>query len=495
MRNGKLVSLKKAFILVLVLLTVFLAGCGRSKIYAEPKDVTVHSLSIAADPQTGTVQCLQTIDYLNSLDTALNELKLYVYANAFSNPVTTPFGKDTFADTYPDGFSKGCATIQSVRVDDKDVPYTLGGTGRIILTVPLNGLQPNGRAEVEVSYTLTVPQALARFGQSDYGMNLGNCFLVPCIYENGEWNCSPYYNEGDPFYSQVASYHVQLQIPAGYDAAFTGYAVAKEQMGTGIMYMIEAPLVRDFACIVSNQFKVKEGSEGSVKIRSLAYTSDEAKKSLDYAKQALRNYETMFGAYPYAQMTVAETDFFSGGMEYPNFVMIDDTLYQKGNELILEYVIAHELAHQWWYGIVGSNQVKEPWLDEALTEYSTCLYFNRQYGSDMGKTVYRGFVTEPFRKYMEYLIIKGNEGVGRELSSFDDSMAYSAVVYSKGAQMFKALNDDMDENFLKALKLYCSQNAYGIGTPEELIAAFKETTGKDYAGFMEKWLLDGGVTP
>ncbi|MHB1314957.1 MAG: M1 family metallopeptidase [Christensenellales bacterium] len=493
MEKGK-IHLKKTALIIMALL-IFVSGCGAGKSYNEPKEVTEHYLSAAVDAAAGTVQCMQTINYINTAGAVLDELKFYVYANAYGNPVTTPFGKDSFADTYPDGFSRGYATIQSVKVDEKDMPFTLGGTGNIILTIPAVGLQPDERTKLEVTYTLTVPQALSRFGQNDYGMNLCNCFLVPCMFEDGEWDCNPYYDQGDPFYSQVATYHVQLQLPAGYNAAFSGYAVAKEQTDSGTTYMIDAPLVRDFACSVSDQYEEKTESESDVLIRSLAYTKENAKQSLEYAKQALRNYEDMYGEYPYAQVTVAETDFFCGGMEYPNLVLIDNSLYEDGGELILEYVIAHELAHQWWYGLVGSDQVEEPWLDEALTEYSTCLYFSRQYGAEMGDVVYKGFVTEPFTKYLEYMIIRGNEGVGRSLDTFSDSMVYTAVVYTKGALMFKALHEDMGNDFTKALQAYCAENAYGIGTPEKLLKAFGETTGKDYSELMARWLFDGGITP
>lgn len=64
-------------------------------------------------------------------------------------------------------------------------------------------------------------------------------------------------------------------------------------------------------------------------------------------------------------------------------VMIDQSLYNEKNEFLLEYVIAHETAHQWWYSAVGNDEISEPWLDEALTEYSTIVYFEQKYGKDM----------------------------------------------------------------------------------------------------------------
>ena len=71
-------------------------------------------------------------------------------------------------------------------------------------------------------------------------------------------------------------------------------------------------------------------------------------------------------------------------MEYPTLVMIDQSLYNEKDKFLLEYVIAHETAHQWWYSVIGNDEISEPWLDEALTEYSTVLYFEEKYGKEVG---------------------------------------------------------------------------------------------------------------
>ena len=89
----------------------------------------------------------------------------------------------------------------------------------------------------------------------------------------------------------------------------------------------------------------------------------------DAAKAALRAYNRRFGCYPYPTYSVVACDFYIGGMEYPNLVMIDQSLYHQERAETLEFVVAHETAHQWWYQMVGNDEVAEPWLDESLTNY------------------------------------------------------------------------------------------------------------------------------
>ena len=90
---------------------------------------------------------------------------------------------------------------------------------------------------------------------------------------------------------------------------------------------------------------------------------------------SIKTFNNLFGEYPYDTYSVIASDFYIGGMEYPTLVMIDQSLYNEKDKFLLEYVIAHETAHQWWYSVIGNDEISEPWLDEALTEYSTILYF------------------------------------------------------------------------------------------------------------------------
>ena len=129
--------------------------------------------------------------------------------------------------------------------------------------------------------------------------------------------------------------------------------------------------------------------------------------------------------------------------------MIDQTLYDKDTKFLLEYVIAHETAHQWWYSIVGNDEVNEPWLDEALTEYSTILYFENKYGKE---------ISDKLLKTME---VQSENYRGSDMfkasTEFDNSSEYSLNVYTKGAVVFNEIRKEVgDKIFFETLQEYCN---------------------------------------
>ena len=110
------------------------------------------------------------------------------------------------------------------------------------------------------------------------------------------------------------------------------------------------------------------------------------RKALDWAAQALTIYQKEFGAYPYRELDIVETATTAGGIEYPGLVAVASRLYSDPNrQAFFESATAHEVAHQWWYNVVGNDQVNHPWLDEALTQYATYRYFQGAYGDAGGQ--------------------------------------------------------------------------------------------------------------
>ena len=171
-------------------------------------------------------------------------------------------------------------------------------------------------------------------------------------------------------------------------------------------------------------------------------------------------------------------------MEYPNLVMIGEEFYGPGD--FLEYVIVHETAHQWWYGLVGNNQVVEAWLDEALAEYSTILYYENIYGKKIGKSVYETAILNPYKLYEAENIPKP---ILRHLSQFSDWRDYSGTVYYKGAIMLKYLEGRMGKAKLReALCYYFEENLYKNTSTVDFIEAINHVTGVDWTDYIYRWL-------
>ena len=262
--------------------------------------------------------------------------------------------------------------------------YDLGGIHHSILAIHLNeGLEPLGTIPIKFTFQVKIPPIAGRVGYGENTINLGNWYPIAAVYDEKGWNLEPYYGIGDPFYSEVGNYYVTLQLPKKYILASTGDIIGEGRKNARErVYTVQAHGVRDFSWVISEDFLVKEESLGETLIKVYYFKGQQGEKGLEVAKDALTIFNRLFGEYPYQQFSVVSCDFYIGGMEFPNLVYIDQSIFSRESTMLLEYIIAHETAHQWWYGLVGNDQVNEPWIDEALTEYSTMLYYREKYGED-----------------------------------------------------------------------------------------------------------------
>jgi aminopeptidase N len=175
-------------------------------------------------------------------------------------------------------------------------------------------------------------------------------------------------------------------------------------------------------------------------------------------------------------------------MEYPGLVVVEDSLYPTGSRV--EWLTAHEVAHQWWFGLVGSDQVDEPWLDEALTQYSTFLYYEAVYGAGRA----RGVLNAEFIHAHRELVRSGRDlPAGLPASSYSSGL-YWPVVYDKGALYFHNLRETIgDAAFFEVLQIYFQDNRYGIATPEDWLAAVEKVTGDRHLAIYQNWIVGSSV--
>ena len=145
---------------------------------------------------------------------------------------------------------------------------------------------------------------------------------------------------------------------------------------------ITTGLVRDFAFAASPRYHEIQREVGPVLVRTLAFDDRGGEVVADTTVEALRFYGQTYGDYPYRVFTAAETTF-PGGMEYPTVVLLGSSLYQPSSieRGLLTSLVAHETAHQWWYGLVGDDQIQEPWLDEGMAQFSM-YWFLQNHGTN-----------------------------------------------------------------------------------------------------------------
>lgn len=501
----ELILLKKKWAWLLILLAVVLALPVTYVLkHKETKEVFVldegskrsfYNIECELDTDNKTLSAIQTVDYYNNDNIEMKYIYFHVYPNAFRTKETAPFLFNDFDNAYKRGFEPGYAEILSVSRQgegfEKLLDYSFSGEGNTILQLQLDEpVKPGGRTVFKIAFKLFIPPAYERFGYGKSHFNLGNWHPIAAVYDDKDgWNLDRYYPIGDPFYSDASDYRVSIKAPKDYIIAASGKNVDKTENEGYITWVFEESAIRDFAFVANNKFKVIEGKQDGIIIRSYFYDGHEQKglEALEYGENAIKTFNKFYGRYPYSDFSIVETEFPSG-MEYPTLIYISDRLYKpdlSSDPLII--TIVHETAHQWFYGIVGNDQIDEAWLDEGFAAYSEILYTEHIYGKKTGKEYYAVSIENSVENALSSNIIDGL--LSKSLSDFSDWSDYGPTAYDRGAQLLHRLRTMLgDDTFFKILRTYVEQYKFKIAYTEDFIKVCEEVSGKDLTKFFKLWL-------
>ncbi len=490
---------KKSFLRVVALLCVsfVLAACGGQSdfITETSKNLSAYEISAEFDAESVTLDAVQKLTYKNNTGRELNEIKFHLYPNAFRQDATIkPVAKQDETNAYPYGKSWGRIDVTIVKENGNPADFGIGGDDNNILTVSLSDTLFEGESTViEISFIDYLPKCAHRYGYTDNNYSFGNWYPVVCAVVDGEWVTNPYYSNGDPFCSDMANYDVKVSYPKNLKIASTGNFTVSTSGDVSTM-TANAVTVRDFAFVLSNKFNSVGGNVGNTYVQYFYFDDDNAKANLQVALDAVATFNDMIGEYPYASLCVVQTDFVYGGMEYPNLVYIASNL----DATTQKQVIVHEIAHQWWYNLVGNDQVANAWMDEGLTEYTTALFFkaNEQYKEEISydnmiKTVQRNY--NMFVDILSAISAKVDTTMTRATNEYGTEQEYVCMTYTKGLLMFENLAYSIGQSkFEKCLKRYYKDCRGTIATPQNMIDCFEKASGITLSQFFSNW-LDGKV--
>ncbi len=431
----------------------------------------------------------QRLTYKNTADRELSNLYLHIYPNAFMDKSSVPFESEELDNVYYNGFNPGWIKINEVRLNNKKVSYKVMGDASTVLRIsPATALKAGEEVQIHIDFKVQLPNVIGRMGYGENTINITNWYPIMAVFDAEGWHLDPYFPIGDPFYSEVSAYEVTLEIPEDYVLATTGNILKRQVKKNRATYSINAENVRDFALILSKDFQLDSSEVNGIAINSYTLKGERSELALQYGVDAIKIFNELFGVYPYQQLSIVASDFFLGGMEYPNLVMISEELYSMKEDFPLEYVIAHEIAHQWWYGIVGNNEIAEPWLDEALTEYATLMYFEKKYGAHIKEQIFEKMIKAQYNNYINIEADKG-EGILRSLREFDSSLEYSSIVYSKGAMFVEELRRAMgEEAFIAALREYYQSFMFKNATTLDFYKICEKHSDEDLKEIFIEWL-------
>jgi hypothetical protein len=363
---------------------------------------------------------------------------------------------------------------------------------------PEKPIPANTTVQIQLEFAGKIPKDLNSksvygiFGWSDLGpvIVLADWFPILAGWENNDWVVSPVQPIGDAVVSNVALYQVNISLPDVWKLATTGSEIRTNSSGGITSHLIVSGPVRDFAIAASPNFTIREEQVDNVRIRlwGLPNTENAWSKALDVAKKSIITFTQNFGAYPYAELDIVTVPLQNAdGDEFPGLVFTRSGLYiNNGSNSYFSTVISHEISHQWWYGVVGSDVLSSLWQDESLATFSALLYFD-QYSLPE----YDGMLTYYNQRLNDFEKTNGNEAVSDAVSAFSNNdKAYTITIYFKGSLFLVELRKLLgDEHFFNALKTYYQQNQYTLTSPSALLNTFQQTCGCDLSEFYRRWGL------
>jgi hypothetical protein len=401
-----------------------------------------YDLKLASDVSGRTWTGRERISFTNTSKTVLPEVYLRLWGNAWD----------------------GCANAVKVSRFEGGTAGTPTVNCTALKVTLKKPLAPGGRTLIAFDVAMAAPDRADRFGRSGAYSFFGNALPVLAVRDQAGWHLEPDVGIGESYYTLAADFAVRLDHPAALQVPATGLTSTLRR-GKQVSTVSIAKQVRDFAFAAGPFQSSVVTSPGGVKVRTW-WTSVVTPGAVADARTkgvaAIDDFSTRFGRYPYGEVDLVLNDNWASfsGMEYPGFVL----LVAPPNE---EGPVVHELAHQWWYGIIGNNEYADPWLDESFAVYASNLHWG-----DPQENCWPGDLAHPITSNMGYW---QQHGPG-----------WSAYVYVYGACMLHDLERLIGSPTMAAfMKSYAKSHWYGISTPQAFKTAAQATTPIDLTTFWQ----------
>ncbi|MGY5857862.1 MAG: M1 family metallopeptidase [Candidatus Thorarchaeota archaeon] len=440
----------------------------------EDMDLSTVNMSLILNETEGIVLGNLSIDFHNADTVAFSRIPFHLYLSGMQ------------ADT-----RAGSIVIHNVT--------TLGSTPTPLLFNVHSSIQlmwvnltedllPGNSIGLKISFTSILPidsDDRAGVNGDDYDnskiFEFASAYPIPCVYDEYDgWNTDPYLYIGDPFYFDMAFYNISIQVPKELKLAATG-EIQRMIVDGDVATYIYTPLhpVREMTFCASRYYIVESDMFNGVNI-SVFYLPESAAlwedNALSWSLRAVELFDTSFGEYPYTTLNVVEDIGWYYGMEYPCQVYLSHLIYDRYHggvisSATLDGVIAHEIAHQWWYHLVGNDEIDMGFLDEGLTCWSV-YHYEQYYALGWDAAVY------DFENTRRSSMVLINQSI------YDNEGVYYFAAYTKAPVVFEKLKQLLgDDDFLGALMFFFNQYSFKIAFLWDLQESFEEYLSEDLDWF------------
>jgi aminopeptidase N len=389
----------------------------------------------------------------------------------------------------------GEMTVSNLTVDGGSVNPRLE-LGDSLLIVPLSTpLTPGQSIVLEMDFAITIPESVElNYGVLSYFdevLTLAHAYPMIAVYDDEGWNSEIPPQSGDVTYADTSFFLVKVSAPKHLKLVTSGRTVSSSENGEMQTLHVASGPARDFYVAASPNYEEFSQTFGEVTIRSYAPEGDQegAEMALDVAGRAIENFSARYAPYPYTELDIVSTPTLALGIEYPGMIAITSRIYDVDGDyrgapasIYMESTVAHEVGHQWFYGLIGDDQLDDPWLDESLTQFITLQYYADEYGAS-GEQGFRNSLEARWDQ-----VGRAEIPIGLPVEDYT-GQEYSAIVYGRGPLFFVALRETMgQENFDAFLKEYTETLSWGIATPAFLQSLAEEHCACELDDIFNEWV-------
>ncbi|MGE7767329.1 M1 family metallopeptidase [Peribacillus sp. NPDC096540] len=359
--------------------------------------------------------------------------------------------------------------VESINLDGKTVKFNLE---KDTLTVPLNEkLEPNQNVVVDIKYEFTLPEKGLRFTKNENNYFLAQWYPMIATYRNHKWNKEAYRLKGETYHTAFSDFKIQYKLPKDLTIISSSDNDRYPSKRTGVL---EGENLKDFYISLLKEPNViqKKTDDITIRVFGVDERKELHKEISEMAIEAMNYFQDTIGPYPHKQLDIILDEL---GMEYPGVVTAGSIYNRLESPEHLKRIVVHEIAHQWFYGVISNDPYHDAWLDEGITELATLLFYANQ-GNDIS------FDEELFREFTLPVNLPLDKYSSNEQSSY---------IYGKSSKMlWEVFRENGGE--LKAedfLKNYYDHYQYKEVDTQEFIRFLKYYLNLKDDVYFKDWIL------
>ena len=450
-----------------------------------------------------TIDANEVLTYHNLTGQALDHFPFHLYQNAFQPNATwvreakTEGSRDTAYDKW-EAKEYGSEEITSLEVVGqgdltKNLQYISPDDGnkddKTVVDLKLaKPIAPNAFVQFKIAFHDQMPETQARSGWKRDFLLGGQWFPKVGVFWHGAWNCHQYHATTE-FFADFGVYDVKLTVPQNEVVGASGIEVSDVSNPDGTKTVTyHGDDIHDFAWTVSPRYKVKESTYqsqmGPIKLRFLMQPAhwDQVDRHEKITRATLDRFEKWYGPYPYKTLTVVDPeDAAAGGMEYPTFITGDTSWFMPEGLHEPELVVEHEFGHQYWYGMVATNEFEDAWMDEGINSYTEVKVLDSILGKNTSIINLAGMTLgERQEQRLTYASVADRDPMAQNAYAYYSFNSYGGITYGKTASVLLTLEGIIGEDTMaKAMHTYFMKYRFTHPTKEDFLKTIEEVSGKD----------------